>query len=293
MQLTNRIGLHARPAIQLTKLAKRFSSQIQIRTAPESPWIDAKSIVQVMAAKAPKDTVLEIATNGEDAQEALQNLVELIQSKFGESPADSLEVFSEAGHIASRGLAIGKAVFHHQHAFDDRPSGTVEDETRIFHQSINAAQSAIRALIDNTEKDIAEVLEFQLALVQDRSLIDPVVAAIAAGAAAHAAWTQAMNEQLRRYEAADDPYFRGRTSDLLDLKRQVLNYMFGETEALPPLNQVAFVFAEYLSPSDFAKLNQRYCKGLVLKKGQFKQSCRFAGQVPRYSDADRFENGSG
>ena len=267
VRLTNRIGLHARPAIQLTKLAKRFSSQIQIRTAPDSPWINAKSIVKVMAAKVPKDTLLEIATNGEDAQEALQNLVELIQSNFGESPADSSEVFSEAGHIASRGVAIGRAVFHHQHAFDDRPSGTVEDETRLFHQSINAAQAAIRALIDNTEKDIAEVLEFQLALIQDRSLIDPAVAAVATGTSAHTAWTQTLNEQLRRFEAADDPYFRGRTSDLLDLKRHVLNHIYGETDAFQPLYQDAIIIAEDLSPSDFAMLDRRYCKGIALNKG--------------------------
>ena len=90
VQLTNKIGLHARPAIQLTKLAKRYSSQIRIRTSADSPWIDAKSIVQVMAAKAPKGTVLEIAVNGKDAQEALQSLVELIKNDFGEKPADSL-----------------------------------------------------------------------------------------------------------------------------------------------------------------------------------------------------------
>ncbi|MBT8369106.1 MAG: phosphoenolpyruvate--protein phosphotransferase [Deltaproteobacteria bacterium] len=265
--LTNKIGLHARPAIQLTKLAKRFSSQIKIRTAPDSPWIDAKSIVQVMAAKAPKGTVLEIAVNGKDAQQALQNLVELIQNNFGEKPADALELSAELGHIASRGLAIGKVVFHQQRAFDERTGGTVEDETRLFHRSVKAAQSALSALIDDAEKDIAEVLEFQLSLIQDKSLIDPAVAAIAAGTSAHTAWTQTLNKHVRRYEKADDPYFIGRTSDLVDLKQQVLSRIHGETETLPPLSQDAIVIAEDLSPSDFALLDRRYCKGIALKKG--------------------------
>jgi len=92
VQLTNKIGLHARPAIQLTKLAKRFSSQIQNRTAADSPRIDAKSILQVMAAKAPQGTLLEIAVNGKDAREAPQNLVELIQNNFGEKPPDPFEI---------------------------------------------------------------------------------------------------------------------------------------------------------------------------------------------------------
>jgi phosphotransferase system enzyme I (PtsI) len=265
--LTNKIGLHARPAIQLTKLAKRFSSRIQFRTAPDKPWIDAKSIVQVMAAKAPKGTLLEIAANGKDAREALQNLVELIRNNFGENPADTLELTSEAGHVASRGLAIGKVVFYQKRDFGERAAGTVEDETQLFHRSLEAARSALSDLIDNAAKDIAEVLEFQLSLVQDRSLIDPAVAAIAAGTSAHFAWTQILDQQLRRYKEADDPYFRGRISDLADLKQQVLSRIYGETEALPPLSQDSIVMAEDLSPSDFAMLDRRYCKGIALNKG--------------------------
>ena len=265
--LTNKIGLHARPAIQLTKLAKRFSSQIQIRTAPDSPWIDAKSIVQVMAAKAPKGTLLEIAVNGDDAREALQNLVELIQANFGEKPADASEFSAQTGHIASRGMAIGKVVFFQKPIFDERSSDTVETETRLLHESIKAAQSALGSLIENADEDIAEVLEFQLSLVQDRSLIDPALAAITDGSAAHSAWAQTLDEQLRYYQESNDPYFRGRTSDLADLKQQVLYHMHGETEALLSLLQDAIIIADDLSPSDFAGLDQRYCKGIALKKG--------------------------
>ena len=267
VELTNKIGLHARPAIQLTKLAKRFSSQIQIRTAADSHWIDAKSIVQVMAAKAPRGTLLEIAVNGRDAREALQNLVELIQNNFGEKPADALKLSSESGQIASRGLATGKAVVFEKAAFGDRPRGTLESETQLFRRSIRAAQSALSALIDNAEKDIAEVLEFQVSLIQDRSLIDPTIAAIAAGASAQDAWTQTLNEEVFRFEKADDAYFRGRASDLVDLKQQVLSYIHGETAAMPPLLQDAIVIADDLSPSDFARLDFRYCRGIALTQG--------------------------
>ncbi len=267
VRLTNKIGLHARPAIQLTKLAKRFSSQIQIRTSADSPWIDAKSIVQVMAAKAPQGTELEFAANGRDAREALQSLVALIKDNFGEKPADALKLSTEAGHIASRGLAIGNVVFYQTPVFGERPVGTVETETRLFQQSIETAQSALSATIENAEKDIAQVLEFQLSFIQDRSLIDPTLAAIANGTAAHIAWTQSLNEELRRFQKADDAYFRGRASDLIDLKQHVLGHIYGKKEALPRLFQDAIVIAEDLSPSDFARLDRRYCKGIALLKG--------------------------
>lgn len=265
--LTNTIGLHARPAIQLTKLAKRFASQIQIRTAPDSPWIDAKSIVQVMAAKAPRGTLLEIAADGEDAREALQDLVELIQDDFGEKAADSKEFSAETGHIASRGIAMGKAVFFQKPVFADRPADTVESETRLLRESIQAVSSALGALIENAAQDIAEVLEFQLSLVRDPSLIDPVLAAISNGSPAHSAWAQILDEHICQYEESDELYFRGRASDLGDLKQQVLNHLYGQTQATPSLSQDAIIIAEDLAPSDFAVLDQRYFKGLVLQKG--------------------------
>jgi phosphotransferase system enzyme I (PtsI) len=265
--LTNKIGLHARPAIQLTKLAKRFSSQILIRTASDSPWIDAKSIVQVMAAKAPRGTRLEIAVNGENAREALQRLVDLIQDNFGEKPADAPEFAAETGHIASRGIAIGKAVFLQQRIHDERPVDTIEVESRLLHDSIRSVQTALGSLIDEADEDIADVLAFQLALIRDKTLIDPALTAIAAGNSAQSAWAQTIDEQLRHYEESGNAYFRGRRSDLADLKQQVLNQMHGEMSSLPTLSEDTIIVADDLAPSDFAMLDRRYCKGIALKKG--------------------------
>ena len=52
--LTHAVGLHARPSVKLTKLAKTFRSAIELGPGPDGPWIDAKSIVKVMAAKVPQ-----------------------------------------------------------------------------------------------------------------------------------------------------------------------------------------------------------------------------------------------
>ena len=57
-------GLHARPSVKLTKLAKTFASRIELALEGDGPWIDAKSIVKVMATKAPKDTVLHFRAEG-------------------------------------------------------------------------------------------------------------------------------------------------------------------------------------------------------------------------------------
>ena len=84
--MTHPVGLHARPSVKLTKLAKTFASRIHLAVAEEGPWIDAKSIVKVMAAKAPKDTILHFRAEGEDAEESVDALVALVARDFDEAP---------------------------------------------------------------------------------------------------------------------------------------------------------------------------------------------------------------
>ena len=49
MKLAHAVGMHARPAVKLAKLAKRFSSRIAVRVDGAKDWIDAKSVAKVMA----------------------------------------------------------------------------------------------------------------------------------------------------------------------------------------------------------------------------------------------------
>lgn len=82
--ITHDVGLHARPSVKFTKLAKGFAARIDLALGAEGPWIDAKSIVKVMATKAPKGSILFLRAEGEDAQDAIDALVSLIKRDFDE-----------------------------------------------------------------------------------------------------------------------------------------------------------------------------------------------------------------
>ena len=84
--ITHDVGLHARPSVKLTKLSKGFAATLEIAGAADGPWIDAKSIVKVMAAKAPKDTVLYFRAEGADAAAAVDALVTLVERDFADGP---------------------------------------------------------------------------------------------------------------------------------------------------------------------------------------------------------------
>src|ERR1700735_778705 len=82
VRLEHAVGMHARPAVKLTKLAKRFQAQISIRASDAAEWINAKSIAKVMALRAARDSIIQIRASGEDAEGAVAALVDLVAADF-------------------------------------------------------------------------------------------------------------------------------------------------------------------------------------------------------------------
>jgi phosphocarrier protein len=86
--IVHEVGLHARPSVKLTKLAKSFASKIELGLSEAGPWIDAKSIVKVMAFKAAKGSTLHFRADGGDAAAAIVALVDLVRRDFDEGHGD-------------------------------------------------------------------------------------------------------------------------------------------------------------------------------------------------------------
>ena len=82
--ITNRLGMHARPAMLLAEIAQEFDSEISIRRMDHDDTVDAKSIMQLMMLAATEGTELEIKASGPDADASIQRLVELIKTGFDE-----------------------------------------------------------------------------------------------------------------------------------------------------------------------------------------------------------------
>jgi phosphocarrier protein len=78
----NETGLHARPASQFVKLAKKFESKIAITNLNSLKTGDAKSIVKVMVLSIKNGTPVRIDAQGQDEEEAVDALVDVIDSGF-------------------------------------------------------------------------------------------------------------------------------------------------------------------------------------------------------------------
>ncbi len=80
--IVNKLGLHARASALLVKNAARFGSEIRIER--EGVVVNGKSIMGIMMLAAAKGTSIRLQVEGEDEQEALSVLGELISNGFGE-----------------------------------------------------------------------------------------------------------------------------------------------------------------------------------------------------------------
>lgn len=80
--IINKLGLHARASAKLTKLAGSFPCEVWMSKGDRR--INAKSIMGVMMLAAGLGTTVEIETNGDSEQAAMDALLALIADKFGE-----------------------------------------------------------------------------------------------------------------------------------------------------------------------------------------------------------------
>lgn len=83
--IVNDTGLHARPASDFVKAAGKFESKIFIKRTGENEEANAKSIVFLLSLGLAKGTEVELYAEGSDEQLAVDSLVELIESGFGET----------------------------------------------------------------------------------------------------------------------------------------------------------------------------------------------------------------
>lgn len=77
--ITDPIGLHARPAVKLTQLCKRFQGQVLLSKDNGANWIDAKSIVRVLGLKVKAGETLLVRAEGIAAREVVKALLTLLE----------------------------------------------------------------------------------------------------------------------------------------------------------------------------------------------------------------------
>ena len=169
------------------------------------------------------------------------------------------------GISASQGYAEGPV-------FDlDRPlaayaaKGSPEAEKAALSAAIATASGNLAELIAAAEGEAGDILEFQLAMIEDDALTAPAFAAIAQGLLADVAWTSALGAEIAGYENSDEDYFRARAADIRDIRDQVLQALLADSgSSVPP---GAILCGSDIAPTRFLLTDWSLGGGIALKSG--------------------------
>lgn len=84
VEVKHGVGLHARPSVTFTRLAKSFPCSIEVAVNGSDVWLNGKSIIKIMGARIRKGSMLKIRADGILAEESIRALKGLIERNFDE-----------------------------------------------------------------------------------------------------------------------------------------------------------------------------------------------------------------
>ncbi len=80
--IVNRLGLHARAAAQFVQTASKFRAEVTL--TKDDVEVNGKSIMGILLLAAPKGTEVSVAIDGDDEEQAMNVIADLIEDGFGE-----------------------------------------------------------------------------------------------------------------------------------------------------------------------------------------------------------------
>jgi phosphotransferase system enzyme I (PtsI) len=170
------------------------------------------------------------------------------------------------GRAASPGLAIGPVTVLTVAVRSRTATGNPEQETAALKTAIERAIAEVASLIEAVQGEAADILEFQVAVLEDDTLTEEVFEAILAGTPADEAWRSALGAEIAGYRLAEDERFRARIADLVDIRDRVLAHLCGAGNAVK-ITAGSIVACEDISPSTFLAVDWTRGGAIALAAG--------------------------
>jgi phosphotransferase system enzyme I (PtsI) len=283
VKVTSRLGLHARAAANLVRVASRFHSSLILKRLDGSAEADAKSILSILSLAASRGTALKVLASGPDEQEALDAVVGLFSRNFDEAEKTDGERYvrvSQELHCkglgVSDGIVIGRVlrlqegtreVYRAQIAETD-----VERERRRFRAAVRLSRRQLESIKERAEKELgrghAYIFDAHLLFLEDAKLTRDVEAYIVRERA-NAEWAAKVvgDRLLSIYTQISDEYLRERGSDIEDVIQRLIANLTGAGPKYPNLSEDAVIVSPDLLPSTIAELDLNYVKAIATDAG--------------------------
>lgn len=283
INVTGRLGLHARAAANLVRIASKFRSTITLQRLDTSAEADAKSILSILMLAASRGTQLRVTAIGSDEEPALNAIVDLFGRNFdepqrAETPRHALpaEEFRCKGLGVSEGIVIGRVLRLQDGTREvyraEVEQADVERERRRFRAAVRLSRRQLEAIKERAEKELgrgnAYIFDAHLLFLEDAKLTRDVEDYIV-NERANAEWAAKVvgDRLLSVYMQINDEYLRERGSDIEDVIQRLLANLTGEGRSSPKLFEDAVIVAPDLLPSTIAELDLDHVKAIATDAG--------------------------
>jgi len=292
----NPVGLHARPAAVLSKLASQYESDISLTRGADRA--NAKSVMAIMGMEVRYGDKVQVVAYGSDAAEAVAELTAQVAAGLGEEgvvPIAEAGVEPKApiaarapvapaprrrsedanvllGVAASPGLGVGTVVQVRHEDFEvTEDSHDRHRERRRLNDAIDRSMVQLEALVDRlsnqADADKAAIFAAHREILRDPDLMDLAMSGIDKGKTAAYAWRKAYQRYADRLAGLRSEVLAGRAVDVRDVGQRVLQEITGQRREQAEIPAGSVLVAEDLTPSDTVSLDPTKVVGFCTTAG--------------------------
>jgi phosphocarrier protein FPr len=280
-------GLHARPAARFVQTAAVFDARVWVQKlgSPRDP-VSAASFNSLATLGVNRGDRIVVSAAGPDAQKALAALAKLVNEQlqaYAEETTPAPEPVAataadEEGFAAvaiSEGIALGP-LFHYRAPEPEVSRQRAENPAREWEELLRARDKTGEAILQRRQamepglgEARAAIFDAHLLIIQDPALLDRTRQRILKnGENAAWAWQQSIEEIADTYRQLSDDYLRQRANDVVDVGRQVLLDLLGQSTAtVVEMPHPAILVAGELTPTDTVMLDTQRVLGIVTVAG--------------------------
>jgi phosphoenolpyruvate-protein phosphotransferase len=280
--IKGRLGLHARAAAKLVRVASGFQSQVLIRRRDSDVTADAKSILSLLMLAAGRGTELQVCAEGTDEQAAMDAIDQLFAEEFGEAKTEVSTVTQAPQEIRFSGLGVSEGIVIGQvlrmndgtqrvYQWKIAPAN-VDAERQRFRSALGLASRQVLAIKkqagERFGREHAYIFDAHLLLLEDEKLIGDVERLINSEHV-NAEWAVKVicDRYVSLYSEIKDDYLRERGSDIEDVMRRLLIALGGVQSGSRDFSEDAVVVSQELLPSAVAELDLAHTLALATDSG--------------------------
>jgi len=278
--ITNKLGLHARASAKFVDFTSKCKSKFLVKKGRNV--VNGSSLLGLMTLAASKGTEIKIQCIGQNAEEDLQKLINLIKNNFGEEkplPGNLVKEKIFKGIAVSHGFVIGNCAIKKSSDLSyskyNIPISEVKNEIKRLDKAVKNSVSDLGKIIKKIKDHKSDIygemkfmLEANISIISSSSLVSDAKKRIGSDLInAEFAIIEELNKHSKIFKKIKDDYLKDRFDDVRDVCRRILENLQKKKRKQKLIRANQILISNELSAADLLSLSKTKLSGLVSVMG--------------------------